>query len=77
MAVPVEKKVQAGTAAALVSGVLVWALGRYVIKGDVPPIVLAAIYAAVPGVLTFAAAWLAPHTHRRPEPAPVPAPADG
>jgi drug/metabolite transporter (DMT)-like permease len=66
----IETKVQAGSAAALVAGALVWALGHYVLKGAVPPAAAAAIYAVVPGALTFLAAYLAPHTHRRPAPPP-------
>jgi hypothetical protein len=41
-----------------------------VFKGDVPAGVKSLIYAAVPGLLAFAAAYLAPHQHR--DPAPVP-----
>lgn len=71
MALAVERKVQASTATAAVSGVVLWALGTYVFKGAVPADVTAWVYIAVPAVLTFAAGYLAPHT---PRPAPAPAP---
>ena len=64
MAAPVETKVQASTAVAAVSGLALWALGRYVFKGDVPDVVASWIYVIVPGVLTFAAGYLAKHTPR-------------
>ena len=64
MAAPAETKVQASTAVAAVSGLALWALGRYVFKGDVPDVVASWIYVIVPGVLTFAAGYLAKHTPR-------------
>ena len=64
MAAPVETKVQASTAVAAVSGLALWALGKYVFKGDVPDVVASWIYVIVPGVLTFAAGYLAKHTPR-------------
>ena len=64
MAGPVETKVQASTAVAAVSGLALWALGKYVFKGDVPDVVASWIYVIVPGVLTFAAGYLAKHTPR-------------
>jgi hypothetical protein len=70
MAGQVETKVQASTAVAAVSGLALWALGKYVFKGDVPDVVASWIYVIVPGVLTFAAGYLAKHTDR---PAVVPA----
>ena len=79
MAAPVETKVQASTAVAAVSGLALWALGKYVFKGDVPDVVASWIYVIVPGVLTFAAGYLARHTPR-PDipagnmPADIPAP---
>jgi len=68
VAAPVETKVQASTAVAAVSGLALWALGKYVFKGDVPDVVASWIYVIVPGVLTFAAGYLAKHT---PRPAPA------
>ena len=68
MAAPVETKVQASTAVAAVSGLALWALGRYVFKGSVPDVVASWIYVIVPGVLTFAAGYLAKHTPRPPVP---------
>jgi len=79
MAAAIETKVQASTAVAAVSGLALWALGKYVFKGDVPDVVASWIYVIVPGVLTFAAGYLARHTPR-PDipagnmPADIPAP---
>ncbi|HET9975283.1 MAG TPA: hypothetical protein VFQ68_44120 [Streptosporangiaceae bacterium] len=70
MAAPVESKVQASTAAAAVSGLALYALGRYVFRGSVPDVVASWVYVIVPGVITFAAGYLAKHAHR-PAPAPV------
>ena len=64
MSAPVETKVQASTAVAAVSGLALWALGRYVFKGTVPDVAASWVYAIVPGVLTFAAGYLARHTPR-------------
>lgn len=58
----VETKVQASTAAAAVSGLALWALGHYVFKAGVPDVVASWIYVLVPGVLAFAAGYLAKHT---------------
>jgi hypothetical protein len=60
----VETKVQASTAAAAVSGLALWALGHYVFKGSVPDVVASWTYVIVPGVLTFAAGYLARHSPR-------------
>jgi hypothetical protein len=62
----VEKKVQASTLAAAVSGLVVWLLGRYVLHGTVSPGYIAEIDVAVPGILAFVAGWLAPHTPKPP-----------
>jgi len=59
----VETKVKASTAAAAVSGLALFALGRYVFKGSgVPDVVTSWVYVIVPGVLAFGAGWLAKHT---------------
>ena len=71
MAAPLEAKTQAAGVAGVVSGALIWILQTYVFKGTVDPGLVSLIYAAVPGVLAFAAAWLAPHTHR-PDLTPAP-----
>ena len=71
MAGPVERKVQAGTGAAAVSGLALWALGHYVLKGDVPDVVASWVYVLVPALLTFAAGYLAKHTARPAAPLPV------
>jgi hypothetical protein len=67
VAAPVETKVQASTAAAAVSGLALWALGHYVLKGGVPDVVASWVYVIVPAVITFAAGYFARHT---PRPAP-------
>ena len=61
---PVEAKTQAAGVAGVVSGALIWILQTYVFKGAVDPGLVSLIYAAVPGVLAFGAAYLAPHTSR-------------
>lgn len=64
---PIERKVQASTAAAAVSGLLLWVLGTYVFKGSVPDVVASWVYAIIPALITLAAGYLAKHT---PRPAP-------
>lgn len=64
MAVPVETKVKASTAAAAASGLALWALGHYVFKGSVPDVVASWVYVIVPSALTFGAGYLARHTVR-------------
>jgi hypothetical protein len=71
VAAPVETKVQASTGAAAVSGLALWALGHYVLKGDVPDVIASWIYVIVPGVLAFGAGWLARHTPRPPAAPPA------
>ena len=66
MNAPIETKVKAGTAAAAVSGLALWALGRYVFRGDVPDVVASWTYAIIPALLTFAAGYAAKHTPRPP-----------
>ncbi|HSZ38456.1 MAG TPA: hypothetical protein VK817_00715 [Trebonia sp.] len=65
---PVETKVQASTAAAALSGLALFALGRYVFKGAVPDVVTSWVYVIVPSVITFAAGYLAKHTPRPGDP---------
>lgn len=60
----VERKVQASTGVAAVSGMALWILGKYVFKGDVPDVIASWVYVLVPGLLTFAAGYYAKHTHR-------------
>jgi hypothetical protein len=60
----VETKVKASAAAAAVSGLALWALGRYVFKGDVPDVVASWVYVIIPSLLTFGAGYLAKHTVR-------------
>jgi hypothetical protein len=76
MAAPIERKVQASTAAAAVSGLLLWALGTYAFKGAVPDVVTSWVYALVPAGITFAAGYITRHTPR-PAPAPAAAPPAG
>jgi len=62
---PVETKVKAGTAAAAVSGMILWVLGQYVFKGSVPDVVTSWVYVLVPAAVTFAAGYIARHTPRQ------------
>ena len=64
----IETKVKASTAAAAVSGLALWALGKYVFKGSVPDVVASWIYVLVPALLAWGAGYLAPHTPRAPLP---------
>lgn len=70
MAAPVERKVQASTTVAAISGMALWVLGKYVFKGDVPDVFASWVYVLVPGALTFAAGYFTRHT-ARPEPVTV------
>ncbi len=65
MSAPVETKVTASTAGAVGSAFVVWVLGAYVFHDDVPLPVTALVAVIVPGIVTFVAGWLAPHTPRR------------
>src|SRR6266566_9332434 len=72
MAYPAAPKVQAASVTAAASGAALWILSRYVFRGAVPDGVASLVYAAVPGVLAFAAGWLAPHQDRpHEEPGPL------
>ena len=64
MGLPVERKVQASTAAAALSGLLLWIAGRYIFKGSVPDVVVSWVYVIVPSVITFLAGYAAKHTER-------------
>jgi hypothetical protein len=70
MAGQIETKVTASTGAAAASGLILWALGAYVFKGGVPDVIVSWVYVLVPGVLAFAAGYLARHTPR-PDAPPV------
>ena len=61
---PVSPKTQAAGLAGAVSGAALYLLQTYVFKGTVPGGVASLIYAAMPGVIAFAAAYLAPHQDR-------------
>src|SRR5260370_42586977 len=62
---PVETKTKAATGATFVAGLALWVLSKYVFKGNAVPDVLQSwIYAAAPAVITFIAAYRAPHTPR-------------
>ncbi len=73
MAYPIEPKVQAASVTAAISGAALWVLSQYVFRGAVPDGVASLGYVAVPGVLAYAAGWLAPH---QPRPVPTSPPAD-
>jgi hypothetical protein len=60
MTAPIHPKVKSSTAAAAVSGIIVWALGKWVLHGQLDATTTAEVYAAVPAALTFAAGWLTP-----------------
>jgi hypothetical protein len=64
MAGPVERKVQASTAAAAASGFLLWLLGRYVFRGGVPDVIVSWVFVATPGALALIAGYCAKHTPR-------------
>jgi hypothetical protein len=69
---PVENKVKASTAAAAVSGIVLWIIGRYAFKnGAVPDVVASWVYVLVPAAVTFAAGYLAKHTNRPAVPVPA------
>lgn len=68
---PVEAKVKASTAAAALSGLALWALGRYVFRGGVPDVVVSWVYVIIPAGLAFAAGYLARHTARPGDPPPA------
>ena len=70
---PVETKVKASTAAAAVSGIVLWILGKYVFKGTVPDVIASWTYVLVPAVITFAAGYIAKHTPRPVSPVSPPA----
>ena len=73
MAAPVERKVQAATAASAVSSLALWALSRYVFKGgDVPDVVTSWVYVIVASGVTFAAGYAARHTVLPGEPPAAP-----
>ena len=81
MALPVERKVQASTGAAAMSGLVLWVIGRYIFRGNgVPDVIASWVYVIVPGIVTFAAGYFAKHTSRPPAlpvlvpPLPVPPP---
>lgn len=66
---PMEKKVKAGGVTTLVTGVVVWLLGRYVFGGVVPADVVLGVEAIVPTAAGTYAAWRADHTPRHAAPA--------
>jgi|SRR6185369_7013816 len=74
MTAPIAPKTQAAGVSAAVAGAALYLLQTYAFKGSVPAGVESLIYAIVPGVLAFGAAYLAPHQVRPGDtPAAVPA----
>jgi hypothetical protein len=67
---PVEAKTQAAGVAGVVSGAVIYLLQTYVFKETLNPGLVSLIYAAVPGILAFAAAYAAPHQVRPGDPVP-------
>jgi hypothetical protein len=63
-AYPVAAKTSAAGVSAAVSGACLYLLQTYVFKGTVPDGIASMIYIAVPGILAFGAAYLAPHQPR-------------
>ena len=61
---PVEPKVAAGSLGATAAGIIVWVLQTYVFKNHLSPGLAAYVYAAVPGIVAFVIAYLAPHRAR-------------
>jgi hypothetical protein len=61
---PVESKVKVAAVASAVASVAVWALQRYVFKGDVPVEVSTAVQLVVPALFAFIGGLLARHTPR-------------
>lgn len=62
---PIETKVKAATAGAVVSAAAVWALDEYVFVADtVPGPIEALVVLAVTGAATFIAGYMARHTRR-------------
>lgn len=59
-----ERKVTTSTVAAAVAGLVIWLLGRYVFKDEVPDAVVLAVNVLMPGALAFLAGYLTRHTHR-------------
>lgn len=62
----IETKVQAATITGAISSLVVFLLGQYVYKGDVPQGVQDAIQVIVPAICTLVAGYFAPHTQRSP-----------
>lgn len=60
---PVERKVNAASAGAAVSGFVLWALDAYVFHGDVPTAVVALVLVLVPAA-AWVSGYLARHTPR-------------
>lgn len=65
MAAPIERKVVASTAGAVIAAFLLWVLDTYVFTGTgVPEQVEGLIQLLVLGLVTFASGWAAKHTVR-------------
>jgi hypothetical protein len=61
---PVSPKTSAAGVSAAVSGAVLYVLQQYAFRGAVPAGIESLIYASVPGLVAFAAAYLAPHQNR-------------
>lgn len=64
MSGPVERKVTASSYTAAASGLVLWTLGTYVFKGEVPDVIVSWVYVLVPALATFTAGYLTKHTIR-------------
>lgn len=67
-----------GAASTALTGLLIWALTRYVFKGSMPPEVAAAVAVIVPGIVGGAIGYFTRREAKAPAPpAKVSTPADG
>lgn len=63
-AAPVERKVNAASAGAAVSGFVLWALNAWLFHGTVPAAVAAVVLVVVPGAVAWVSGYVAKHTPR-------------
>lgn len=54
----------AASVASAVAGVVLWALDKWAFEGDTPDAFQVLVFVAVPGLVAFAAGWVARHTPR-------------
>lgn len=67
-----------GAASTAITGLLIWALTRYVFKGSMPPEVAAAVAVIVPGIVGGAIGYFTRKEAKAPQPqAKLTTPTDG